>query len=139
MLERPAHGQCLPVGRRGPTSLDRALLATGFPYVRDGLVDRNTRLVRDFLKAPCHGVRRGGSAAIDLCHTAAGKLDGYWEFRLRAWDTAAGTLIAREAGCRVTDAQGADVAIPTASVVAAPAGLHEAMLAVIAAEGSTDE
>jgi myo-inositol-1(or 4)-monophosphatase len=139
VLERPGHGACLPVGRRGPVELDRALLATGFPYVRDSLVDRNTRLVRDFLKAPCHGVRRGGSAAIDLCHTAAGRLDGYWEFRLRSWDTAAGTLIAREAGCLVTDAAGEAVEVPTASVVAAPPVLHEAMLAVIAAEGSTDE
>ncbi|MBE0568008.1 MAG: inositol monophosphatase, partial [Krumholzibacteria bacterium] len=106
VLERPEHGHCLPLGRRGPAALEQALLATGFPYVRDQLVDLNTRLVRDFLKAPCHGVRRGGSAAIDLCHTAAGKLDGYWEFRLRPWDTAAGTLIAREAGCRVTAADG---------------------------------
>ncbi len=100
-------------------------------------MDRNTRLVRDFLKAPCHGVRRGGSAAIDLCHTAAGKLDGYWEFRLRPWDTAAGTLIARESGVQVTDAAGAAVEVPTDGIVAAPPGLHEAMLRIIAAgEGS---
>ncbi len=133
VLERPAHGQCLPLGRRAPVQLDEALLATGFPYQRDQVVDLNTRLVRDFLKAPCHGVRRGGSAAIDLCHTAAGKLDGYWEWRLRPWDTAAGTLIARESGCLVSDATGAQPAVPTASVVAAAPGLHPAMLRIIAA------
>ncbi len=134
VLERPGHRQCVPLVRRAPVELERALLATGFPYVRDELVDRNTRLVRDFLKAPCHGVRRGGSAAIDLCHTAAGKLDGYWEWGLRPWDTAAGALIAREAGCRVSDADGTETAVPTASIVAAAPVLHEAMLRVIAAE-----
>ncbi|MFO7609652.1 MAG: inositol monophosphatase family protein [Candidatus Krumholzibacteriia bacterium] len=132
VLERPGHGLCRPLGRRGPVALERALLATGFPYVRDELVDRNTELVRDFLKAPCHGVRRGGSAAIDLCHTAAGTLDGYWEFSLRPWDTAAGTLVAREAGCLVTAADGSGVEVPAASILAAPPDLHAAMLAVIA-------
>ena len=133
MLERPAHRRRQGLGPRPARSLATALLATGFPYVRDATVDLNTRLVRDFLVAPCHGVRRGGSAAIDLCHTAAGKLDGYWEWRLRPWDTAAGALIAREAGCIVTDAAGAEVPVPADSVVAAAPGLHEAMLAVIAA------
>ena len=131
--ERPRLGEGGDLGRRGPTELARALLATGFPYVRDALVDRNVRLVRDFLKAPCHGVRRGGSAAIDLCHVAAGRLDGYWEFGLRPWDTAAGTLIAREAGCLVTDAAGRDEPVPTASVVAAAPGLHDQMLRILAA------
>ncbi len=138
-LERPERGTRIVLGPRLDVTLDRALLATGFPYVRDELVDLNTGLVRDFLKAPCHGVRRAGSAAIDLCHTAAGKLDGYWEFRLRPWDTAAGTLVAREAGCRVTDAAGAERAVPTAGIVAAPAGLHAAMLAVIAGAGGGHE
>ena len=132
-LERPAHHRRQALGRRRQLPLASALLATGFPYVRDATVDLNTRLVRDFLVAPCHGVRRGGSAAIDLCHTAAGKLDGYWEWRLRPWDTAAGALVAREAGCVVTDAGGVAVPVPADSVVAAAPGLHAEMLAVIAA------
>jgi len=98
VLERPRHETRTVLKRPGPVELSAALLATGFPYERDEIVDRNTALVNAFLKAPCHGVRRAGSAAIDLCHVAAGRLDGYWEFKLRAWDTAAGTLVAREAG-----------------------------------------
>jgi len=126
-LERPRHGEMRALAPLQPVSMEQALLATGFPYVRDEIVDRNTMLVRDFLKARCHGVRRAGSAAIDLSHVAAGKLDGYWEWKLRPWDTAAGALIAREAGALVTDFSGADIQIPTAHILAAPPGLHDQM------------
>ncbi len=138
VLERPRHGTRETLGPRSPVELDQALLGTGFPYVRDDLVDHNTALVTDFLKAPCHGVRRAGSAAIDLAHVAAGKLDGYWEYRLRTWDTAAGTLIAREAGALVTGADGSTAPLYTEHILAAAPGLHGQMLAVIkaATEGS---
>ena len=76
-------------------------------------------------------VRRGGSAAIDLCHVAAGKLDGYWEMSLRPWDVAAGTLIAREAGARVTSFEGEEGFLDGRSVLAAAPGLYDAMLAVL--------
>ncbi len=132
VLERPAHAESRDLPRRCSVSLDRALLATGFPYVRDETVDRNTDLVRDFLKARCHGVRRGGSAAIDLAHVAAGKLDGYWEWRLRPWDTAAGALVAREVGALVTDFTGRDISIPTEHIVAAAPELHDRMIEILA-------
>jgi len=132
VLERPGHGEIRDLPKRDSVPLDRALLATGFPYVRDETVDRNTALVGDFLKAHCHGVRRGGSAAIDLAHVAAGKLDGYWEWRLRPWDTAAGTLVAREAGALVTDFAGRDISIPVEHIVAAAPGLHERMREILA-------
>ncbi|MCK9994819.1 MAG: inositol monophosphatase [Candidatus Krumholzibacteria bacterium] len=132
MLERPVHGETRDLPKREPVSLDHALLATGFPYVRDETVDRNTGLVGDFLKARCHGVRRGGSAAIDLAHVAVGKLDGYWEWRLRPWDTAAGTLVAREAGALVTDFAGRDILIPVEHIVAAAPGLHDRMRTILA-------
>ncbi|NCQ34231.1 inositol monophosphatase [bacterium] len=119
----------LPVRQGVP--LDAALLATGFPYVRDELVSRNTDLVRALLQAPCHGVRRAGSAALDLCHVAAGRLDGYWEFRLRPWDCAAGTLVARECGVTVTRVSGESEELPHADILAAPGELHAAMLTVI--------
>lgn len=131
MLERPRWGGRMELPRLAAVDLEAALLATGFPYVRDAVVDLNTRLLRDFLKAPCHGVRRGGSAAIDLSHVAAGRLDGYWEFSLRPWDTAAGTLIARECGAVVTDLQGAGAEPPWRSILAAAPGLHGRMLAVV--------
>lgn len=133
VLERPRHGERRALAPRGPVPLERALLATGFPYVRDAVVDRTLAAVGAFLKAPCHGIRRGGSAATDLVHVAAGKLDGYFELRLRPWDTAAGTLIAREAGVIVTDLAGAQVAVPDLGVVAAAPLLHARLLEILAA------
>jgi myo-inositol-1(or 4)-monophosphatase len=132
MVFRPRHDELRDLVPRGPVAMDQALLATGFPYVRNETVDHNTGLVRDFLKARCHGVRRGGSAALDLSHVAAGKLDGYWEWRLRPWDTAAGSLIAREAGALVTEFSGEDVMIPTRHILAAVPGLHEQMRQILA-------
>lgn len=132
MVFRPRHDELRDLVPRGPVAMDQALLATGFPYVRNETVDQNTGLVRDFLKARCHGVRRGGSAALDLSHVAAGKLDGYWEWRLRPWDTAAGSLIAREAGALVTEFSGEDVMIPTRHILAAVPGLHEKMRQILA-------
>ena len=132
LLERPMHGISQTLERRQPVTLERALLATGFPYLRDEVVDLNTGLTGDFLKARCHGVRRGGSAAVDLVHVACGKLDGYWEWRLRPWDTAGGTLVAREAGALVTDFSGRDVSIPVEHIVAAAPKLHTQMLEVLA-------
>ncbi len=130
-LVQPRTGAQMALPPRLEVDLAEALLATGFPYVRDELVGRNTELVRKFLEAPCHGVRRGGSAALDLCHVAAGRLDGYWEFRLRPWDTAAGVLVARECGATVTQADGKAVTLPYASVLAAPPALHATMLELL--------
>jgi myo-inositol-1(or 4)-monophosphatase len=132
VFERPRRAERRELPPRAPVALSSALLATGFPYLRDARVDRNTELLRRFLKAGCHGVRRGGSAALDLCHVGCGKLDGYWEMGLHAWDVAAGELIARETGCIVTDFAGVDDGLPCASVVAAVPGLHARMLAMIA-------
>lgn len=139
ILERPRHGGSRPLEMRRPVELEQALLATGFPYVRDQAVDRTLAAVGAFLKAPCHGVRRGGSAAADLVHVAAGKLDGYFELRLRPWDTAGGTLIAREAGAIVTDLSGAHVTVPDLGVVAAAPGLHARMLEMLAATAGPEK
>ena len=130
-LQRPGRGTEIALPRLQPVGLQDALLATGFPYVRDEDVDRIVGLVRDFLKFPCHGVRRDGSAALDLVHVAAGVLDGFWELNLRPWDTAAGVLIAREAGALVTDFSGTEVALPHREVLAAAPGLHGQMVELI--------
>ncbi|HMB23801.1 MAG TPA: inositol monophosphatase family protein, partial [Anaerolineales bacterium] len=75
------------------------------------------------------GVRRLGSAALDLCYVSAARFDGFWEMSLNAWDVAAGGLIAREAGARVTSVDGNDDFIsPPQSVVAAAPGIHEKIL-----------
>ena len=138
-LERPrgAEGRDLP--RRTGLPIEQSLLATGFPYRRDERVDRNVAYVRRFLHAGCHGVRRGGSAAIDLAYTAAGLLDGFWEMGLRPWDSAAGTLIAREVGCLVTDMGGTEQPLHWEEILAAPPQLHTQMRALLADRPSADQ
>ena len=138
-LERPRLGERQRLTKRKPVSLTQALLATGFPYHRDATVLRNTEYLRRFLQANCHGVRRGGSAALDLCHVAAGRLDGYWEMRLRPWDVAAGTLMAREAGALVTDFAGGAGLLTGETVLAAAPELHAEMQSILAADGEEDK
>ncbi len=85
--------------------LSQSLLATGFAY--DRLEHAETNLDRFCaLTMRSRGVRRGGSAALDLCYTACGRLDGFWELRLNPWDVGAGALMVQEAGGRVTDLDG---------------------------------
>lgn len=85
--------------------LSEALLVTGFPYTRDAQIDRLLHTFKNFIKA-CHDIRRLGSAALDLCWVACGRLDGYWEENLNPWDVSAGKLILEEAGGKVTDFSG---------------------------------
>lgn len=79
-------------------TLDRSVIATGFPVDKDTNSDNNLDNVGRLLPR-LRGLRRLGSAAIDICYTAAGFLEGYWEMNLHSWDVCAGLLIAREAGC----------------------------------------
>lgn len=113
-------------------TVPEALLITGFPYDRTAPLDRQLRVLGDFLRAPVHGIRRDGSAAIDCCHVAGGRADGYWEFSLMPWDMAAGVLIAEEAGAKVTDTTGRPWSTSTNSLIVANPELHSAMLEVIA-------
>jgi myo-inositol-1(or 4)-monophosphatase len=113
------------------TELAKSLMVTGFPYDRFTNPENNLNHFNDFaLKV--QGIRRLGSAAMDLCYVAAGRVDGYWELRLEAWDLAAGTLIAREAGALVSKLDG-DQAIlaPPFSVMAANPVLYKKMLEVL--------
>ena len=109
-------------------SLIKSLLATSFPS-SDG--DLKQAALRDYvhLTGLTQGVRRMGSAALDLVYVAAGRLDGYWSNYLHAWDVAAGALIAAEAGTRVTDRLGSpDFLQPVCSVLAANPLLHPILL-----------
>lgn len=85
--------------------LENALLVTGFPYDRDAHMPQLLKTFEAFL-CSCHDVRRLGSAALDLCWVAAGRLDGYWEEHLNPWDVSAGALILQEAGGKVTGFSG---------------------------------
>ncbi len=85
--------------------LGQALLATGFPYDVQEAPDNNVAAFSAFLRR-AQAIRRPGSAALDLAYVASGRFDGYWEMRLHPWDIAAGILLVREAGGRVTDYEG---------------------------------
>ncbi|NOY99436.1 MAG: inositol monophosphatase [Chloroflexi bacterium] len=113
------------------TDLAHSLLVTGFPYNMWSTPADNLQYFGRFAKMT-QGVRRLGSAALDLCYVAAGRFDGYWELSLQPWDVAAGGLIAEEAGARVTNLDGKpNYVSPPQSVLAAPPALYDKMAAVI--------
>jgi len=108
--------------------LDRALLATGFPYdIRERLPGTLARLGR--MLGLAQGVRRGGSAALDMCYVACGRLDGFWEEHLKPWDTAAGLLLITEAGGRITTFSGGPYELTSPNIVASNHLLHEKIVA----------
>ena len=119
-----------PVHCGDAATIGSSLLITGFPYDRGPTLDRQlavfTRLIRDV-----HGMRRDGSAAIDCCRVACGQADGFWEFALKTWDTAAGALVATEAGCAVTDFAGRPWTPETTDVLVANPTLHQVLLTAI--------
>ena len=123
-----------PIRVSPTTDLGRALLATGFPYDRRRRAGFYLAFVEAALtRAQC--VRRGGSAALDLCYVAAGRLDGFWEWKLQPWDTAAGRLIVEEAGGRVSDFAGAPHDLAGTETAGSNGALHEALLAMLAEAG----
>jgi myo-inositol-1(or 4)-monophosphatase len=112
-------------------SLDSSLLATGFPYdIRTSELNNLDNFCAFALRS--HGVRRSGSAALDLCHVACGRLDGFWELKLNPWDCAAGYLMVREAGGRVTNFGGQPGSIYEPEVIASNGLIHEEMINTIA-------
>ncbi len=86
----------------GREKLAESLLATGFPYYNFDRMEAYLRILNDFMQAT-HGLRRMGSAAVDLAYVACGRFEGFFEYNLNAWDVAAGSLLVSEAGGRVTD------------------------------------
>jgi myo-inositol-1(or 4)-monophosphatase len=111
--------------------LDRALLCTGFPYDRRTNPLNNTQQFTDFL-LQSQAVLRVGSAALDLAYVACGRLDGFWEFRLNAWDMAAGVLLVNEAGGHTSEPDGSPVRQWSGRVVASNGLLHAEMIDVLA-------
>ncbi len=105
--------------------LSTSLLATGFPSVKRSR-NPNIHYYRDFTLSS-HGVRRDGSAALDLAAVACGRFDGFWEFGLHSWDTAAGALLVREAGGVVTDFAGRPYRPGDYETVASNGRIHEEM------------
>jgi len=107
-----------------------ALLSTGFPYAKENMEKNNLRQLNVFLpKIQC--IRRLGSAALDLCYLASGRIDGYWEPMLHPWDTAAGSLIVTEAGGRVTKYNGDPFDPEFPEILASNGILHDRMIEII--------
>jgi len=125
----------LAVSRRDV--LDDALYASGFAY--DVRTNPHNNLPEwGHFAVRCRGLRRGGAAALDLAYVAAGRLDGYWEFRLKPWDLAAGALLVLEAGGRVTDPGGGSNWLETGDLVATNGVLHARTLAELGAVRTGD-
>lgn len=112
------------------SKLIESLLVTGFPYdIAQNPENAIGHFVNFLIEA--RGIRRLGSAALDLSYVAAGRFDGFWEVNLNPWDMAAGVLFVREAGGRVTDFAGAESSIYKKQVLASNGRIHEAMLQVL--------
>ena len=112
--------------------LERALVATGFPYdIRERLPETLARLGR--MVGVVQGVRRAGSAALDMCYVACGRFDGFWESKLKPWDLAAGVLMAREAGAVASDLDGGERILETGGIIVAAPRLHPQMAALVRA------
>ena len=112
--------------------IEDALLVTGFPYDVRERPERVMPAFEAFLRR-AQGIRRDGSAALNLCYVAIGRFDGFWEPMLSPWDTAAGSLIVAEAGGRVTDYAGGEFRLTGCPILASNGLLHPAMMEVLAA------
>jgi len=116
-----------PIRVSGTAQLDRALIATGFPYdIRARVPQTLARLGR--LLGQVQGLRRGGSAALDLAYVACGRLDGFYEENLKPWDTAAGLIIVTEAGGKITTFDGGDYDVYAPNIMASNGLLHGELL-----------
>lgn len=113
------------------TLLSASLLGTGIPF-RDLALAQRYLPTLEALAGKCSGVRRTGSAALDLAYLASGRLDGFWQLGLRPWDIAAGTLLIREAGGLVSDVHGGDDFLKSGDVVAGTPKVFKSLLQAIA-------
>lgn len=110
--------------------LKSALLGTGFPYRFVVDLDAYLSIFRELILSTA-GIRRPGSAALDLAYVAAGRLDGFWEFGLKQWDMAAGSLLIQEAGGMVGDPQGGDQHLDRGDIVAGNPKIFQALIQII--------
>jgi myo-inositol-1(or 4)-monophosphatase len=127
------NGQPIRVSATAP--LSRALIATGFPYdIRERVPETLARLGR--ILGLVQGLRRGGSAALDMCYVACGRLDGFYEENLKPWDTAAGLLMVTEAGGKITTFAGGDYDLNAPNILASNGALHQELSGLIKGRAS---
>ena len=111
-------------------NLNECLISTGFPVVDQSMMDTYLAILKDILGKTA-GARREGAAALDLCNVACGRVDGFFEFNLKPWDIAAGSLMVQEAGGIVTDFQGNESWLETGNIVAANPKVLAQLLPII--------
>lgn len=111
-------------------TLDQALILTGFPYDRRQRSEFYLRFYQAFM-VRTQGIRRAGSAALDLCYVACGRADAFWEWRLHPWDTAAGSLLVEEAGGMMSDFSGEPFDVTGEQTLASNSALHSQMIEVL--------
>ncbi|MFQ5450858.1 MAG: inositol monophosphatase family protein [Nitrospinaceae bacterium] len=119
-----------PISVSAISDLKESLLVTGFTPEVVRSPNNNLKEFSRFLKA-CQALRRPGSAAIDLCYTAMGRFEGFWEMRLHPWDVAAGVLLVREAGGEVTRLDGSPFSIYDRDVLASNGRVHQDMVRIL--------
>lgn len=119
-----------PIHVSGTGELDKAVMATGFACLRAGWQNNNLPIFKEIVPK-LRDIRRFGSAALDLCYTALGSLDGFWEMNLNIYDIAAGTVILKEAGGVITDFTGAQQ-FPQKGIAAANKRLHNELIRILA-------
>lgn len=112
-------------------NLERCILATGFPFRYRSKIEPYCDLFKDML-SQCADVRRAGAASLDLAYLAAGRVDGFWEYGLKPWDTAAGAVLVREAGGVVSDFKGRQNWLEGGSILAGNVKTHTAMHKILA-------
>ncbi len=128
--DRGAQLNARPIRVSDTKNVSESLLVTGFPYnfkeISDTLMARFAKCLH-----AAQGIRRLGSAALDLCFVACGRFDGFWEQNLKPWDTAAGMLIAKEAGAEVTDFSSQPFSIDHREILASNGRIHKEMLTLL--------
>ena len=128
-----------PIRASTTVELGKSLLATGFPYDRRDFANFYLTYFKAFM-IRCQGIRRSGSAALDLCYVACGRLDGFWELKLKPWDIAAGALIVTEAGGMLSDFSGKSFALWSQETLASNRFIHDEMVGIasVAAKARVD-
>ena len=120
----------VPIRVSSVDTIEKSLLSTGFPYDREDVMKENLKYFESFVYK-AQALRRPGSASLDLCYTACGRLDGFWELNLAPWDTAAGALIVLEAGGKVTNMRSDEFDIYEKSIIASNGLIHSQMQEII--------
>jgi myo-inositol-1(or 4)-monophosphatase len=123
------NGRTLRVGQQ--KLMSEALIGVGFYYDRGAMMEATLAAIGDCFRQQIHGVRRFGTASLDLAQVACGSYGAYFEYQLSPWDFAAGQLILEEAGGRVTTCSGAPMPLQKTSILASNGALHDQMLSIV--------